>query len=88
MNVGAPMTCTTPPTLSRVITAHVRGYVRGIRPSSAACRLPSASRARPHFSMSGQDEDEEVLEWLRSHYNPTANDGPVAKRIRFAHIYT
>ena len=60
------MTCTTPPTLSRVITVHmvVLGSVRGIRPSPAACRPPSASRARPRLSMSGQDEDEKVLEWL------------------------
>ena len=87
MNVGTPMTCTTLPTPYRVITVHT--VVRGcVYPSLAACRLLSACRAHPRFSMSGQDEDEEVLEWLRSHYNLTTNDGLVAKHIRFAHIHT
>ena len=54
------------------------------RPSFARC-VPSAfcqSRS-PRFSMSGQDEDE-VHEWLRRHYNPTTNDGRMVKRMRFA----
>ena len=80
------MTCTTPPMLSHVITMHT--VVRGRVCPPAACYPPSASQACPRFSMSGQDEDEEVLEWLRSHYNPTTNDGLVAKCISFAHIYT
>ena len=45
---------------------NVHAVVRGHVFPPAACYPPSASRARPCFSMSGQDEDEEVLGGLEA----------------------
>ena len=76
------MTYATLPTLSRVITLRGCGaWSRPVRPSPAPYAVRQ-SRSSTFLSMSGQDE---VHEWLRSHYNPKT-DGPVAKRVRFSDI--